>query len=63
MVYEERRGLVEYSVVFFRQGVQEICAKEEHAKVGEEEVLSGNRSFIFPLCDFRVPWIVIRISC
>ena len=34
-VYEERRGLVEYNVVFFRQGVQEICAEEEHARVGE----------------------------
>ena len=62
-VYEERRGLVECSVVFFRQGVQEICAKEKHAKVGEEEVLSRNRSFISSLCDFRVLWIVIRISC
>ena len=62
-VYEERQGLVECSVVFFRQGVQEICAKEKHAKVGEEEVLSRNRSFISSLCDFRVLWIVIRISC
>ena len=60
-VYEERRGLVEYSVVFFRQGVQEICA-EEYARVGEE-VLSRNRSFTSSLCDFRVLWIVIRISC
>jgi Ras-related GTP-binding protein C/D len=34
-VYEERRGLVEYNVVFFRQGVQEICAEEEHARTGE----------------------------
>ncbi|KIM40025.1 hypothetical protein M413DRAFT_19697 [Hebeloma cylindrosporum] len=34
-VYEERRGLVEYNVVFFRQGVQEICAEEEFARVGE----------------------------
>ena len=33
-VYEEHRGLVEYNVVFFRQGVQEICA-EEQARVSE----------------------------
>ncbi|KDR78844.1 hypothetical protein GALMADRAFT_244470 [Galerina marginata CBS 339.88] len=32
-VYEERRGLVEYNVVFFREGVQEICDVEEEARV------------------------------
>lgn len=35
-LYEERRGLLEYNVVFFRQGVQEICNLEE-----EESVVSG----------------------
>jgi len=35
MVYEDRRELVEQKVVFFRQAVQEICAKEGHARVGE----------------------------
>jgi Ras-related GTP-binding protein C/D len=35
-VYEERRGLVEYNVVFFREGVQEICDVEEEVHgVGE----------------------------
>ncbi|KAF8907280.1 Gtr1/RagA G protein conserved region-domain-containing protein [Gymnopilus junonius] len=33
-VYEERRGLVEYNVVFFREGVQEIIDVEEEARVG-----------------------------
>lgn len=34
-VYESRRGLVEYNVVFFREGVQEICdVEEEMRKVG-----------------------------
>lgn len=27
-VYESRRGIVEYNVVFFREGVQEICDAE-----------------------------------
>ncbi|KAI0783950.1 Gtr1/RagA G protein conserved region-domain-containing protein [Irpex lacteus] len=31
-VYESRRGLVEYNVVFFREGVQEICEVEEEAR-------------------------------
>lgn len=31
-VYEERRGLVEYNVVFFREGVQEICDVEEEVR-------------------------------
>ncbi|PPQ92239.1 hypothetical protein CVT25_008921 [Psilocybe cyanescens] len=31
-VYEERRGLVEYNVVFFREGVQEICDIEEEVR-------------------------------
>ena len=33
-VYEERRGLLEYNVVFFREGVQEICDVEEEARSG-----------------------------
>jgi len=34
-VWESRRGLVEYNVVFFREGVQEICEVEEEAsKIG-----------------------------
>ena len=34
-IFEARRGLVEYNVVFFREGVQEICEVEEEArKVG-----------------------------
>ncbi|GJE96258.1 Gtr1/RagA G protein Gtr2 [Phanerochaete sordida] len=34
-IFETRRGLVEYNVVFFREGVQEICEVEEEArKVG-----------------------------
>lgn len=32
-LYEERRGLLEYNVVFFRQGVQEICNLEEESAV------------------------------
>jgi len=32
-VYEERRGLVEYNVVFFREGVQEISDLEEEVRV------------------------------
>lgn len=32
-VFEERRGLVEYNVVFFREGVQEICEAEEEVHV------------------------------
>lgn len=31
-VFEARRGLVEYNVVFFREGVQEICVVEEEAR-------------------------------
>lgn len=31
-VYENRRGLVEYNVVFFREGVQEICEVEADAR-------------------------------
>lgn len=31
-VFETRRGLVEYNVVFFREGVQEICEVEEEAR-------------------------------
>lgn len=31
-VFEERRGLVEYNVVFFREGVQEICDVEEEVR-------------------------------
>ncbi|KAH8100951.1 Gtr1/RagA G protein Gtr2 [Cristinia sonorae] len=33
-VFEERRGLVEYNVVFLREGVQEICEVEEEARRG-----------------------------
>ncbi|KAJ7170907.1 Gtr1/RagA G protein Gtr2 [Mycena crocata] len=33
-VYEGRRGLLEYNVVFFREGVQEICAVEREARGG-----------------------------
>ncbi|KAJ7745736.1 Gtr1/RagA G protein Gtr2 [Mycena metata] len=33
-VYEGRRGLLEYNVVFFREGVQEICAVEHDARRG-----------------------------
>jgi len=31
-VWESRKGLVEYNVVFFREGVQEICAVERDAR-------------------------------
>ncbi|KAI0635586.1 Gtr1/RagA G protein conserved region-domain-containing protein [Trametes polyzona] len=31
-VFAARRGLVEYNVVFFREGVQEICAVEREAR-------------------------------
>ncbi|KAJ3518538.1 hypothetical protein NM688_g9424 [Phlebia brevispora] len=31
-VFDTRRGLVEYNVVFFREGVQEICDVEEEAR-------------------------------
>jgi len=31
-VFEERRGLVEYNVVFFREGVQEICDLEQEVR-------------------------------
>lgn len=31
-VFEERKGLVEYNVVFFREGVQEICDVEEEVR-------------------------------
>lgn len=33
-VWEGRRGLLEYNVVFFREGVQEICAVEREARGG-----------------------------
>ncbi|ESK94019.1 gtr1 g protein gtr2 [Moniliophthora roreri MCA 2997] len=33
-VFEGRRGLVEYNVVFFREGVQEICDVEREARGG-----------------------------
>ena len=33
-VFAARRGLVEYNVVFFREGVQEICAVEADARRG-----------------------------
>jgi Ras-related GTP-binding protein C/D len=31
-VFETRRGLLEYNVVFFREGVQEICDVEREAR-------------------------------
>lgn len=31
-VFDSKRGLVEYNVVFFREGVQEICDVEEEAR-------------------------------
>jgi len=34
-VYQGRRGLLEYNVVFFREGVQEICNVEKEAREGE----------------------------
>ena len=33
-VYEGRRGLIEFNVVFFREGVQEICEVEKEARGG-----------------------------
>ena len=30
--YETKRGLVEYNVVFFREGIQEICDVEEEMR-------------------------------
>lgn len=33
-VYEMRRGLVEYNVVWFREGIQEICAVEIESRGG-----------------------------
>jgi len=33
-LYEGRRGLIEFNVVFFREGVQEICEVEREAKGG-----------------------------
>lgn len=33
-VFEERRGLLEYNVVFFREGVQEIALVERDARTG-----------------------------
>jgi Ras-related GTP-binding protein C/D len=33
-VYDHRRGLLEYNVVFFREGVQEICNIEEESREG-----------------------------
>ncbi|TFK27789.1 Gtr1/RagA G protein Gtr2 [Coprinopsis marcescibilis] len=33
-VYENRRGLLEYNIVFFREGIQEICDVEEEAREG-----------------------------
>ncbi|KAK7050855.1 GTP-binding protein gtr2 [Paramarasmius palmivorus] len=33
-VFESRRGLIEYNVVFFREGVQEICDVEREARGG-----------------------------
>jgi Ras-related GTP-binding protein C/D len=34
-VFEERRGLLEYNVVFFREGVQEIAVVERDARSGK----------------------------
>lgn len=31
-LYEDRRGLVEYNVVFFREGIQEVCNIEEEMR-------------------------------
>ena len=33
-VFEGRRGLIEFNVVFFREGVQEICEIETEARSG-----------------------------
>ncbi|KAF9560749.1 hypothetical protein CPC08DRAFT_636252, partial [Agrocybe pediades] len=35
-VFEERRGLLEYNVTYFREGVQEICDLEDEARVSDE---------------------------
>ncbi|KAA1467737.1 Gtr1/RagA G protein Gtr2 [Dentipellis sp. KUC8613] len=35
LVYESKRGLVEYNVVFFREGVQEIWQVEKDARTGQ----------------------------
>lgn len=34
-VFEERRGLLEYNAVFFREGVQEIAVVERDARAGK----------------------------
>jgi Ras-related GTP-binding protein C/D len=34
-VFEERRGLLEYNAVFFREGVQEIAVVERDARTGK----------------------------
>lgn len=33
-VYEGRRGLIEYNVVFFREGIQEICNADTGSRAG-----------------------------
>ncbi|KAG5638484.1 hypothetical protein H0H81_012416 [Sphagnurus paluster] len=33
-IYEGRRGLIEFNVVFFREGVQEICQVEKESRAG-----------------------------
>ncbi|KAF8740074.1 hypothetical protein AX14_008710 [Amanita brunnescens Koide BX004] len=33
-VYESRRGLIEYNVVFFREGIQELCDAESESRAG-----------------------------
>jgi len=33
-MFEARRGLIEYNVVFFREGVQEICEVEADVRAG-----------------------------
>lgn len=33
-VYESRRGLIEYNVVFFREGIQEICDADTESRAG-----------------------------
>lgn len=33
-VYESRRGLLEYNIVFFREGIQEICDVEDEVRDG-----------------------------
>ncbi|KAH0585248.1 Ras-related GTP-binding protein D [Termitomyces sp. J132] len=33
-IYEGRRGLIEFNVVFFREGVQEICQVEKEVRTG-----------------------------